>query len=91
VGEDLPSQQQRYGELRMPVRILYGDGDRVLDWHAQGEALRDKVPRSDLKVIPGGHMIPVTAATATVAWLEETARAVLGDLCKSADLAAANP
>jgi pimeloyl-ACP methyl ester carboxylesterase len=91
VGEDLPAQQQRYGELRMPVHILYGDGDRVLDWHANGEALRDKVPQAELKVIPGGHMIPVTAATATAAWLEETARAVLGDLCKSADLASANP
>ena len=77
VEQDLVPQQGRYGELRLPVRILYGDGDRVLDWHQQGESLRDKVPQADLQVIPGGHMIPVTQAAATAAWLEETARAVL--------------
>jgi pimeloyl-ACP methyl ester carboxylesterase len=77
VEADLPAQQQRYGELRLPLHILYGDGDRVLDWRANGEALRDKVPHSDLKVIPGGHMIPVTAAAETAQWLEAIARKVL--------------
>jgi pimeloyl-ACP methyl ester carboxylesterase len=83
VEQDLPAQQQRYGELRLPVRILYGEGDRVLDWRAQGEALRAKVPQAQLKVIAGGHMIPVTHAAETAAWLQETARAVLVDLCNS--------
>ncbi|MEJ5992012.1 alpha/beta fold hydrolase [Ramlibacter sp. PS3R-8] len=87
VEADLPAQQERYGELRMPVDILYGEGDRVLDWRAHGEALRDKVPQARLKVIPGGHMILVTEATGTAAWLEECARAAHGDLCKSAALA----
>jgi pimeloyl-ACP methyl ester carboxylesterase len=76
VEADLPAQQQRYGDLRLPVHILYGDGDRVLDWRAHGEALRAKVARSRLKVIPGGHMIPVTAAAETARWLEEVAREV---------------
>lgn len=78
IEADLPAQEARYGELRMPLRILYGDGDRVLDRHAQGEALKAKVPQADLRVIPGGHMIPVSQAAATSAWLEETARAVHG-------------
>jgi pimeloyl-ACP methyl ester carboxylesterase len=91
VEADLPAQQQRYGELRLPVRILYGDGDRVLDWRAQGEGLRAKVPQADLRVVPGGHMIPVTDATGTAAWLEEAARAVHGDSCESAVLDSANP
>jgi alpha-beta hydrolase superfamily lysophospholipase len=77
IEDDLRPQQQRYGELRLPLRILYGEGDRILDWRAQGEALRAKVPKADLKVIPGGHMIPVTRAAATAAWLEDAARAVL--------------
>lgn len=76
IEADLPAQQQRYGELRLPVRILYGEGDRILDWRAQGEALRAKVPQAELRVIPGGHMLPVTHAAATAAWLEETAGAV---------------
>lgn len=77
VENDLPAQQQRYGELRVPVRVLYGEGDQVLDWRAQGEALAAKAPQVQLKVIPGGHMLPVTQAAATAAWLEEAAQAVL--------------
>ena len=77
VQDDLPAQQQRYGELRVPVRVLYGEGDQVLDWRAQGEALAAKAPQTELKVIPGGHMLPVTQAAATSAWLEETAQAIL--------------
>lgn len=76
IEADLPAQQLRYGEIRMPVRVLFGEGDRVLDWHEQGEALVARVPHADLRVIPGGHMIPVSAAAATASWLEETAQAV---------------
>lgn len=83
VEQDLPAQQRRYGELRLPVSILYGEGDRVLDWREQGEALRAKVPQAQLRVIPGGHMLPVTQAPATAAWLREAARATLGNLCNS--------
>jgi pimeloyl-ACP methyl ester carboxylesterase len=83
VEADLLPQQERYGAITLPVRVLYGRGDRVLDWQAQGQALKDKLPAADLRVIDGGHMIPVTAAAATAAWLEEAARAVLGDLCDS--------
>lgn len=83
VEQDLPAQQRRYGELRLPVSILYGEGDRILDWREQGEALRAKVPQAQLHVIPGGHMLPVTQASATAAWLRETARATLGNLCNS--------
>jgi pimeloyl-ACP methyl ester carboxylesterase len=77
VEQDLPAQQARYGEIRLPVRVLYGEGDQVLDWRAQGEALRARVPQADLKLLPGGHMLPVTQAAATAAWLEECAQAVL--------------
>jgi pimeloyl-ACP methyl ester carboxylesterase len=84
VEHDLQAQQQRYGEIRLPLWILYGDGDRVLDWRAQGEALHAKVPQSALRVIPGGHMIPVSAAAATAAWLEDAARTAHAGLCDSA-------
>lgn len=84
IEQDLLPQQQRYAELRMPVRILYGEGDRVLDWRAQGEALARKVPQAQLQVIPGGHMIPVTAVAEVTAWLEATARTVHAEMCNSA-------
>jgi pimeloyl-ACP methyl ester carboxylesterase len=77
IEADLPAQQQRYGELRLPLRILYGDRDQVLDWRAQGEALRARVPQAELQLVPGaGHMLPVTQVAATTAWLEEAARAM---------------
>ena len=76
IADDLQPQQRRYGELKLPLRILYGEGDRILDWRAQGEALRAKVPQAQLRVIPGGHMIPVTPAGETAAWLEECASAL---------------
>lgn len=84
VEHDLKAQQQRYGGIRLPLWILYGEGDRVLDWRAQGEALHREVPQSELRIIPGGHMIPVSAAAATAAWLEQAARTVHAGLCDSA-------
>ena len=76
VEADLPAQQQRYGELRMPVRVLFGDADQILDWRANGEALRAAVPQADLRLLPGaGHMLPVTQAAGTAAWLEQAAQA----------------
>lgn len=77
VEEDMPAQEQRYGELRLPVHMLYGEGDQVLDWRVQGEALKARIPQLDLTVIPGGHMLPVTQAAATAAWLERVAQATL--------------
>jgi pimeloyl-ACP methyl ester carboxylesterase len=83
IEQDLPAQQERYGTLRLPVRVLYGAEDRVLDWQVQGQGLKQKVPQAELQVIPGGHMLPVTQTAATAAWLEAAARAAHGDLCNS--------
>lgn len=80
VAHDLPAQQERYAEIRLPVYVLYGEGDRILDWRAHGQALKDKLPAAHLTLVPGGHMLPVTQVAATTAWLEETARAVHGNL-----------
>jgi pimeloyl-ACP methyl ester carboxylesterase len=74
---ELRPQESRYGELRLPVRILYGEGDEMLDWRVHGEALRAKVPQAQLTVVPGGHMLPVTQAAGTAAWLDEAAQATL--------------
>lgn len=77
VDRDLPAQQQRYGELRLPLSILYGDSDRTLDWKVHGQGLHAKVPHSRLEVLPGrGHMLPVTAPQETTQWLRQAAGAV---------------
>lgn len=78
VEQDLPAQQERYREIRLPVHVLYGEGDAMLDWRVHGEALRGKLPALHLRVIPGGHMLPVTQPTVTAEWLEEAAQAAFG-------------
>jgi pimeloyl-ACP methyl ester carboxylesterase len=65
----LPAQQVRYGELEIPVTILYGKDDGILDPHAHGQALADKVRGARLELIEGGHMLPVTNPEATAAFI----------------------
>jgi pimeloyl-ACP methyl ester carboxylesterase len=71
LAERLPQVQARYGELRMPVSVLYGKDDRILDWKANGQALVDKVPGARLALVEGGHMLPVTQVEATAGFIEE--------------------
>ena len=68
--ERLPQVQARYGELRVPLSVLYGKDDRILDWKANGQALVDKVPGARLELIEGGHMLPITQVGTTAAFIE---------------------
>jgi pimeloyl-ACP methyl ester carboxylesterase len=48
----------RYRELDLPVAILSGDGDRIVDVGKHAERLHKALPASELKVLPGvGHML----------------------------------
>ena len=58
-----------YGEMRVPVAILYGRADAVLDPALNGEKTAAEIPGATLDLIEGGHMLPVTHAGATEAWL----------------------
>ncbi len=64
---------ERYVELRAPVSILFGREDRILDPAANGEALAATVPGATLTLVPGGHMLPVTAPDTCVAFVREAA------------------
>lgn len=59
--DELPALVERYPELRLPVGILYGSGDRVLDHGLHGIAVASKIKDAELELIPGGHMLPITA------------------------------
>lgn len=61
--------ERRYADLTIPVDVLFGRDDIVLDWRRHGDALRRRSRRVTLKVIGGGHMLPVTAPSATCNWL----------------------
>lgn len=59
--DELPALVERYAELRLPVGILYGTGDRVLDHRLHGIAVASKINGVELELIEGGHMLPLTA------------------------------
>jgi pimeloyl-ACP methyl ester carboxylesterase len=72
----LPAIEARYPELKVPVSILYGKGDRILDWKANGQALVEKVPGATLQLVNGGHMLPITQAERTARFIREAAAAL---------------
>ena len=52
------SLSPRYSELTLPITIVVGDGDRLVDYHAHSVRLADELPQAKLVVIPGaGHMV----------------------------------
>jgi len=69
-----------YGEIRVPVAILYGRGDAVLDPALNGEKTAADIPGATVELIDGGHMLPVTHAEATEAWLRRVLQATGGAL-----------
>lgn len=71
---DMPSQEKRYGELKMPVGILFGDADRVLAHDRHGLAMRDKAAGLDLEILEGiGHMPQFVAADRVAAFVRRMA------------------
>jgi pimeloyl-ACP methyl ester carboxylesterase len=61
VNDDFPATARRYGSLSLPFGMLFGKGDRLLDYREHGEAMRRQCPALDLELIDGGHMLPLTA------------------------------
>ncbi len=74
VGDDLPGMIARYASLTIPVGVLYGTADQVLDPGLQGQSIADKVEGLELELVEGaGHMLPVTAPERTIAFIEGVA------------------
>jgi pimeloyl-ACP methyl ester carboxylesterase len=74
----LPALDQGYQRLRIPVSVLYGRDDRILDWKANGQALVDKVPGARLQLVDGGHMLPLTQPAVTAGFIREAALGAAG-------------
>jgi pimeloyl-ACP methyl ester carboxylesterase len=60
IPDYLPGMTQRYGTTHLPVSIIYGRGDSILNPRDQGEALAAKLPGAQLTLVDGGHMLPIT-------------------------------
>jgi pimeloyl-ACP methyl ester carboxylesterase len=75
--KDLPDMAQRYPSLSIPVGVLFGTGDRILDPVAHAEALAGKLPDLDLELIEGGgHMILVASADRSAKFITRMAQRV---------------
>ncbi|MET3725013.1 alpha/beta fold hydrolase [Sphingomonas trueperi] len=67
----MPPLIARYGEIRMPVSILYGRQDALLDPALHGERTAAEIAGGRVTLVDGGHMLPLTHADETEAWLRE--------------------
>ncbi|WP_307392510.1 alpha/beta fold hydrolase [Pseudomonas cedrina] len=77
VNDDLPDMVKRYPQLTLPISLVYGARDKVLDFRKHGQALADKVPGLKLQLVEGrGHMLPITATARVVDAVQQLAKRV---------------
>ncbi len=77
VNDYLPDMVKRSPQLTLPIGLIYGAQDKVLDFRRHGQALADKVPGLKLQVVEGrGHMLPITATARVVEAVQHVAKRV---------------
>ncbi|KGM48269.1 alpha/beta fold hydrolase [Pseudooceanicola atlanticus] len=74
--EDLPGLSRDYKRLAVPVRILFGSEDRLLNPDHHGTTLVTRYPQMALKMVEGGHMLPLTHPEDCVAFIRDSAAAL---------------
>lgn len=57
---DLPAMTALYSSMKTPVSVLFGKDDKILSPKEHGEALVNRIPDSQLTLVEGGHMLPIT-------------------------------
>ena len=73
--EDLQRMPARYGDLTVPVGVLFGTNDLLLDHAVHGGGLVEKCPGAHIELIEdGGHMIIITAADRCADFIARMAR-----------------
>ncbi len=70
---DLAAITARYRLLTLPVALLYGRDDQVVDPAIDGKRAVDAIPGATLELTDGGHMLPVSHPEATVAFIRARA------------------
>lgn len=71
LAQELERMVSRYHEIDVPVRILFGRNDRILDATLHGSVV-ELMPDAKLELCDGGHMLPISDATLVAAWLRRT-------------------
>ena len=71
---DAAAYRDIYPSLRMPVAIVAGAADRLIDPEEQSARLHREIPQSSLDLVPGaGHMIHQTATEAVMGAIAKVA------------------
>ncbi len=65
----------RLHELKMPVTVLVGDRD--MKFQALGRRMADQLPQAVMKMVPGGHRLPLENPAVVVSVLAESAAVTL--------------
>ena len=83
---------ERYGELTMPVTVLAGDGDKIVNTVVQSARLHEVLPQSTLQVVAGaGHMVHHIDSEAAIAAILGNAPLATPALAASANLGQPSP
>ncbi|MBV0892149.1 alpha/beta hydrolase [Paracoccus sp. Z118] len=75
---ELPRLSRRYGELSVPVHVLQGEQDNLVDPREHAIRLAGESDRVRLTLVPGGHMLPITQPGLVAAWLRDASEEVFG-------------
>lgn len=70
-GRNLKWMGESYADLKVPVQILYGRDDRILDPVEHGEKLAARHGFIQLHMVEGGHMLPLTHLGQTAAFIRQ--------------------
>lgn len=73
VASSMPTIEAACATLRVPVHVLFGRGDRILDHRANGVDLLDRLPGTQLQLVEGGHMLPITQPQTTADFIRAVA------------------
>jgi pimeloyl-ACP methyl ester carboxylesterase len=81
VENDLGRIEARYGEIDMPVGIMFGGSDRVLDHRVHGKMLAETIPNAEFELLEGvGHMPQYAEKTRVIAFIRRFADRVFGKI-----------
>ena len=69
IEHQMPKLVERYPDIRVPVSILYAEGDQLLDPQFHGATTAAQLPDARLEIVPGGHMLPFTQPELTARWI----------------------
>jgi pimeloyl-ACP methyl ester carboxylesterase len=69
-ADEMAGIAARYGELQLPVSVLYAREDNILGYQLHGEQTVGEITGARLELTDGGHMLPITQPELTAAFIQ---------------------